>query len=80
MKVPRDLSGERLAAGLCRRWDYKRVHQVGSHIILETEIPTHQRLAIPAHKAVNIGTLGNILRAVSSHKGVSREAILESLR
>ena len=79
MKVPRDLSGQRLAAGLCRSWDYKRVHQVGSHIILETETPTHQRLSIPAHKTVNIGTLGNILRVVSTHKGVSREAILESI-
>jgi len=80
MKLPRDLSGEQLAAGLCRRWNYKRIHQVGSHIILETEIPSHQRLVIPAHKAVNVGTLGNILRAVSSHKGVSKEMILQSLR
>lgn len=79
MKIPRDLSGERLAVGLCRHWEYKRVHQVGSHIILETETPNHLRLSIPAHKTINIGTLGNILRAVCTHKGVSRETILDSI-
>lgn len=80
MKVPRDLSGEELVSGLCRNWGYKRVHQVGSHIVVETEEPGHQRLAVPAHKAVSIGTLGNILRAVAAHKGVSKEAVLRSLR
>lgn len=80
MKIPRDLGGEKLASALCRHWDYKRVHQAGSHIILETETPAHQRLSIPAHKSLNLGTLGNILRAVSTHKGVPKEAILESIR
>jgi len=79
MKVPRDLSGRRLAAGLCRRWDYRQTHQVGSHIVLETETPTHQRVSIPDHKWVNIGTLTSILRAVAAHKSVSREEILESI-
>ncbi len=36
MKIPRDVSGARLAGLLCRKWEYARVHQVGSHIILET--------------------------------------------
>ena len=79
MKLPRNLSGQQLAAGLCRHWDYRQVHQIGSHIILETEIPGHQRLAIPAHKSLKLGTLGSILRAVTTHKGVSRETILRSL-
>jgi predicted RNA binding protein YcfA (HicA-like mRNA interferase family) len=79
MKLPRDLSGRDLAKGLCRRWDYRHTHQVGSHMVLETEIPTHQRISIPDHKTLNVGTLGNILRAVASHKRVSREQILNSL-
>ena len=33
MKLPRDVSGARLADLLCRKWQYARVHQVGSHII-----------------------------------------------
>jgi predicted RNA binding protein YcfA (HicA-like mRNA interferase family) len=79
MKLPRDLSGRELAAGLCRHWDYRQVHQVGSHISLETATPRHQRIAIPDHKSLKVGTLNNILRAVASHKGVTREKILESI-
>ena len=79
MKLPHDLSGQELAAGLCRHWKYQQVHQAGSHIILETEVPKHQRIAIPVHPALKIGTLGSILRAVATHKGVSREAILKPL-
>ena len=79
MKLPRDLSGEDLASGLCRHWNYRKTNQVGSHMILETEIPGHQRLSVPAHQALTVGTLGNILRAVAAHKGVSRETILRSI-
>jgi predicted RNA binding protein YcfA (HicA-like mRNA interferase family) len=79
MKLPRDLSGRRLAAGLCRNWDYVEVHQTGSHIVLQTETPGHQRIAIPEHTALRVGTLNAILRAVAAHKGVDREAILGSV-
>jgi predicted RNA binding protein YcfA (HicA-like mRNA interferase family) len=49
MKMPRDVSGTHLADVLCRSWHYKKVHQVGSHIILETSQPAHRRIAIPDH-------------------------------
>jgi hypothetical protein len=48
-------------------------------MVLEIEAPGHQRISIPDHKSLNVGTLGNILRAVASHKGVSREEILTSI-
>lgn len=79
MKLPRDLSGRELAAALCRRWDYRQVHQVGSHIIVQTETPAHHRLAIPDHKPLRIGTLNGILRAVAAAKQTTREAILASV-
>jgi predicted RNA binding protein YcfA (HicA-like mRNA interferase family) len=79
MKLPRDVSGERLTETLCRRWQYSRVHQSGSHIILETQEPSHQRIAVPDHSTLRIGTFNSILRAVSNHKGVTREAILATL-
>jgi len=79
MKLPRDLSGTELAAHLCRRWDYLQVHQVGSHIILETPLPTQHRVAVPAHQSLRVGTLNNIIRAVAAHKGVTREAILKNI-
>jgi predicted RNA binding protein YcfA (HicA-like mRNA interferase family) len=79
LKLPRDLSGRALVNGLCRHWDYKTVHQAGSHVILETEIPGHQRIPIPDHTFLRIGTLNAILRLVAAHKGVSKEDILDKL-
>ncbi len=79
MKLPRDLSGEELVAALCRLWGYRRTHQVGSHILLETDVPSHQRISVPAHKHLAVGTLGNIIRAVAEHKGVSKQVLLESI-
>lgn len=79
MKLPRDLSGTALADHLCRHWEYVKVNQVGSHIILQTQTPTPQRIAIPAHKSLRIGTLNSIIRDVAAHKQVDREAILDGL-
>ncbi len=79
MKTPRDLSGVELADALCRLWGYSRVHQEGSHIVLETRVPVHHRIAVPAHAALKIGTLHSILKAVAIKKGVSRDAIVRTL-
>ena len=76
MKLPRDISGSRLAEHLCRRWGYRVVHQLGSHIILETNQPTQHKLSVPDHTQVRVGTLAAILRSVSVHKGVGREDVL----
>jgi predicted RNA binding protein YcfA (HicA-like mRNA interferase family) len=79
MKLPRNLSGRQLVQALCSSWGYTQVHQVGSHIIIETETPQRQRLSVPDHHPLRTGTLNAILRAVAAHKGVSREEILRSL-
>jgi len=55
VKLPRDLSGRSLAHALCQRWDYRIVHQVGSHIILQTETPGHQRISVPDHAPLSLG-------------------------
>ena len=47
MKIPRDLSGVQLVKVLCRDWNYRVVHQEGSHIILQTHTPAPQRLSVP---------------------------------
>ena len=49
MKIPRNLKGTDLVQILCKTWDYKIVNQEGSHIILETETPSHHRLCVPDH-------------------------------
>jgi predicted RNA binding protein YcfA (HicA-like mRNA interferase family) len=64
---------------MCKRWDYRESHQTGSHIVLDSETPTHHRIPIPAHKPLRVGTLNGILQAVARHKHVSREEILRGL-
>jgi predicted RNA binding protein YcfA (HicA-like mRNA interferase family) len=76
MKIPRHLSGRDLVQALCRNWAYRVVHQEGSHVVLETSEPAHERLAVPAHKTPRVGTLNALLPAVAKHKGVERHAIL----
>ena len=76
MKIPRDLSGAQLVKVLCRDWNY----QEGSHIILQTDAPTHQRLSVPNHNPIRVGALNSIVRAVSLHKGIERQQLLDALR
>jgi hypothetical protein len=52
---------------------------IWQHIIIETEEPSHQRVAVPNHDAIRVGTFNSILRAVTVHKGVTREAIVATL-
>lgn len=79
MKLPRDVSGRELAKVLIQSWGYRQVHQVGSHIILQTDQPTPHRLSVPDHNSLRVGTLNGILRAVAEVKRISREDIVASL-
>ena len=76
MKLPRDLSGAELIQRLCKHHGYRRVNQEGSHVILETDSPSHHRLAVPDHKTLRVGTLNSILRAVAEVKGLEKEDVL----
>ena len=79
MKLPRNLPGNSLIQVLCREYGYREVHQVGSHVVLETDSPVHHRIPVPAHNPLRIGTLNAILRAVSRAKGVDKREILALL-
>lgn len=79
MKLPRDASGQGVVNALCRAWGYRVVHQVGSHIILQTETPTPHRWSVPDHSPVRAGTLNAIIRDVARHKGVDRLEVFASL-
>jgi len=79
VKFPRDVYGRDLADVLCSAWGYREVNQVGSHIILQTETPTHHRISVPAHKPLRLGTFSAILREVAAAKRTTREAILDTL-
>jgi predicted RNA binding protein YcfA (HicA-like mRNA interferase family) len=73
MKLPRNLSGEELIRHLCKRWEYLRVHQVGSHVILQTKEPTPHRIAVPSHNPLRVGTLNAILGSIAAHKNTTKE-------
>ena len=79
MKLPRDLSGEALVKHLSKHWEYLKIHQVGSHIILQTQQPSPHRIAVPAHTPLRVGTLNAILSAVAAHKNVPKETILKDI-
>jgi len=79
MKLPRDLSGEELVKHLSKRGGYVKIHQVGSHIILQTLQPTPHRIAVPEHTPLRIGTLNAILSSIAAHKNVSKEEILKGI-
>ena len=79
MKLPRDLSGTQLIQLLCKDFDYRRVNQEGSHVILETSDPRQHRISIPDHAPLRIGTLNAILRAIARAKGLEKEDILRHL-
>lgn len=79
MKLPRDLSGDELVRMLCRECGYQVVHQEGSHVVIETEEPSHHRIAIPAHESLRVGTLSAILRSVAQHRALRREDLLKLL-
>jgi len=76
MKLPRNLAGEDLVALLSKRWGYVKVHQVGSHAILQTQEPSPHRIAVPLHKSLRVGTLNSIVSSVAAHKNVPKETIL----
>jgi len=79
MKLPRDLSGRDLVRVLCREFGYQQIHQVGSHIILQTESPRHHRISVPDHNPLRPGTLNSIIRAVASAKNIEKEELLAKL-
>lgn len=78
MKLPRDISGARLAAALSRL-GYRVDRQSGSHVRLTTQSPREHHVTIPAHDPIKIGTLNAILRDVAAHAGLDREALLQRL-
>ncbi len=79
MKLPRDLSGSELIKVLCKHYAYRRLHQEGSHIILQTAEPIPHRISVPNHTPLRIGTLNAILNAIAKAKRIDKTDILEKL-
>jgi len=79
LRLPRDLSGEKLAR-LLRRFSYQITRQTGSHLRLTTNIkgPDHH-VTIPAQKQLKVGTLASILGDVASYLEITREDLAKQI-
>jgi predicted RNA binding protein YcfA (HicA-like mRNA interferase family) len=78
MKVPRNLSSERLIQ-LLATFGYETTRQTGSHIRLTTQANGQHHLTIPAHDPLKIGTLNSILRSVGEHFSLTKDEVLENI-
>ncbi|MGH9805028.1 MAG: type II toxin-antitoxin system HicA family toxin [Candidatus Acidiferrales bacterium] len=79
MRLPRDLSGEKLAS-LLGRHGYQTTRQTGSHLrLMSTLKGGEHHVTIPAHKALRVGTLGAILADVASYLQIDRDELVRDL-
>jgi predicted RNA binding protein YcfA (HicA-like mRNA interferase family) len=72
MKLPRDLAGGNLIRHLCSKWGYRQVHQVGSHVTLETDQPSLHRIVVPVHAALRVGTRRSPDRGCAAQRRFAR--------
>jgi predicted RNA binding protein YcfA (HicA-like mRNA interferase family) len=78
MRLPRDLSGERLAE-LLKRLGYLVTRQTGSHMRLTTLQDGEHHITIPRHKELRLGTLNAILNDLADHHHIERDELAELL-
>jgi predicted RNA binding protein YcfA (HicA-like mRNA interferase family) len=78
VKLPRDLSGDALAARLAV-FGYSPTRQRGDHVRLTTNQGGEHHITIPRHDPLKVGTLAGILADVGEHLGLSREELMNRL-
>lgn len=78
MKLPRDVSGDRLVKAL-RVLGYEISRQTGSHFRLTTNQLGQHHVTIPRHDSLRVGTFAGILDDICAHSELSREELLAKL-
>ena len=78
MKLPRDISGNKLAK-LLKKYNYDITRQTGSHVRLTTNLKGEHHITIPNHDSIKIGTINNILNDVSQHLEISKQDLIREL-
>lgn len=78
MKLPRDVSGQRLARSL-RKLGYEFTRQRGSHLRYTTERHGQHHVAIPDHDSLRVGTLAEILKDVAAHNSMTVPELMATL-
>lgn len=80
MRLPRDMSGEDLAALLRRHYGYQLVRQRGSHVTLtRTDGDESHSVTVPRHRALRVGTLGGSVGDVAEHLGETQNEVRHRL-
>lgn len=80
MRLPRNLSGEELAAQLRRHYGYRIVRQRGSHMMLGATIGgVSHRVTVPRHRVLRVGTLSAIVADIAAHLDKSRDEVRAEL-
>jgi len=78
MKLPRGLSGETLVRRLARL-GYRVLRRHGSHAVLETDQAGGHLCFVAMHDSIKPGTLGDTLKDVAQHHGLSMDELLRQL-
>ncbi len=79
MKLPRDLSGAKLASRLAA-YGYTITRQTGSHIRLTALLKGREHhVTVPAHRLLKVGTLSAIVSEVARFLEIDREKLAEEL-
>jgi len=78
MKLPRDVSGDRVIKML-RGIGYAVTRQKGSHVQLHHPGPPAHSVTVPAHSNLKTGTLHGLLSDVAHRRGIPLENLVSSL-
>ncbi len=78
MKLPRDVSGDRLVRAL-ETLGYQVIRRKGSHIRLRHDGPPAHLITVPRHNPIKTGTLHAILSEVAQMRSQSVDSIVEML-
>ena len=80
MKLPRDLSGARVARLLARHYGYRVTRTRGSHMTATLTVGSNKhRVTVPRHRDVRIGTLDAIVADVAAFLDLSKREVRKTL-
>ena len=78
MKLPRDVSGDRLIR-LLEDLGYRLTRQRGSHARLKHDGPPTHSITVPRHKRLKTGTPQPILAEIARMRSVTIDSLVDAL-
>ena len=78
-KIPRDISGRKLAK-LLEKYGYQVTRETASHIRLISNFKDKEhKITVPDHHPIKIGTLNNILNDLANYLEIDKKKLVEEL-